>query len=234
MNKTKRLQLFIIPFAGESAGAFKALTDQLSPDIDPVVIEYPGHGKRLREKAPVQYDMFLQDVAECVAARRDASLPCAVLGYSMGTNLAFDLIARGAIAGEVLHFFPCARRAVDEHTPGLDYHSLSDEDFQQQIIQLGGIDPRLLNNKRFFDMYLRIIRGDYLILGQYQYGGAILPCDLSVIYSPQDTPTEYVSGWKHLSSGSVSFHQLGNNHFFILQHHTEMAQIINCALGCIE
>lgn len=233
MNTTKRLQLFIIPFAGESAGAFKALVEELSSHIDPVVIEYAGHGKRLREKALEDYDSFLADVAASVASHRDATLPCAVLGYSMGTNIAFDLISRGLIEGPIVHFFPCARRTVDLPTPGLEYHVLPDDQFTERIIQLGGIDQRLLNNKRFLDIYLRIIRSDYKILSQFKYQGGVLDCSLTVMYSPNDTPEEFIGGWSHLSTGHTAFHPLGTTHFFILQHHHEMAEIINQALGCI-
>ena len=226
----KQIQLFIIPFAGESTGAFKRLIGELDATIEAIPVEYAGHGSRIREAAIERYPDFLQDVAAQIARQRNTALPCAVLGYSMGSNIAFDLITQGSIDGGVTHFFPCARAAVDDPGPSLEFYQLPDDVFTEKIMQLGGIDERLQKNQRFLDIYLRVIRADYRILGQFRYEGQLLPCDISVMYSREDTPGELVSGWAHLTAGAASFYEMGGPHFFILQHYREMAEIINRTL----
>lgn len=226
----KQIQLFIIPFAGESAGAFKRLVGELDGSIEAIPIEYAGHGSRIHEAAIEGYSDFLRDAAAQVAKQRNTAIPCAVLGYSMGSNIAFDLITQGLIDGEVTHFFPCARAAVDDPGPSLEYYQLPDDVFTEKILELGGIDERLQKNRRFLDIFLRVIRADYRILGQFQYKGQLLPCDISVMYSEGDTSSALVAGWEHLTAGSASFHEMGGPHFFILQHYREMAEVINHTL----
>ena len=99
---------------------------------------------------------------------------------------------------------------------------------------MGGIDERLQKNQRFLDIFLRVIRADYRILGQFQYKGQVLPCDIAVMYSDADTPNALVTGWEHLTTGSTSFYEMGGPHFFILQHYREMAKVINQTLAGAE
>ena len=92
MNK-KKIQLFLLPFAGGNSASFKRLTDLLDSHIEVISVEYAGRLSRYKEDYITDYEKFLEDVASYIHGRR-SDLPIAVLGYSLGSVLAFDLITK--------------------------------------------------------------------------------------------------------------------------------------------
>lgn len=235
----KRVQLFLLPFAGGTSASFNQLAGLLDRRIEAVSVEYAGRLGRRGEPYITEYGSFLQDVADYIAARRNG-LPFAVLGYSLGSALAFDLIAGGMVAcGDIRHCFACARGNLKNRSISQEYHGLSDGEFARKMAELGGFDGRILENRRFRDIYMRPARMDYMVWSQYRYrtDGRKMACDTTVIYSPQDPLSADAGAWRDFTDGNVSFYELGDGHFFIRRHYREMAGIINRCLtgegGCV-
>ena len=90
MNR-KKVQLFCIPFAGGSASSFKELCSFFDTSIDVYLIEYPGHGMRLREPFSETMDDLVQDAKKQIETNRIPGIPFVLFGYSMGAEVAFDL-----------------------------------------------------------------------------------------------------------------------------------------------
>ncbi len=224
---SKMIQLFILPFAGGNASAFDKLIPCIDKRIETMVLEYAGHGNRKRESFYQDYQSMLADVEKQISGNQ-VHLPYSILGYSMGGNLAFDLISRNTMEKKPVHVFICARDAVYQKGLSYSYHLLSDEDFSKKMISLGGIDKRIAANPKFLSIYMKPIREDYRLLSQFQYKeGSMIPCDTTVIYSKQDMPYERVKGWSRLSKGMVDFYEIGDNHFFIFEDYKKIADIIN-------
>lgn len=234
MRFEPQLQLFLLPFAGGSAAHYRELIACLDPRVEAFPVEYAGRGTRSRESFIVDYDAFLKDVSSTVLRKRDSDLPYAILGYSMGGNIVYHLIVKKLLNVDPLHLFLCARDCVAQPSPSLQHYRLSDADFLEEIRKLGGFDERLLQNDRFLQIYMKPIREDYRVLGQFRYSETDrkLPCDTTVLYSEQDTPFSTVKGWNRLVDGKVDYYALGGNHFFIKQSYSEMADIINAKLQC--
>ena len=223
----KMIQLFILPFAGGSAAAFDKLIRCMDKRVETIALEYAGHGNRKQESFYQDYQSMLADVEEQIC-RYWTHLPYSILGYSMGGNLAFDLISGNKMGEKPVHAFICARDAVYQRGLSYSYHLLSDADFSEKMISLGGIDKRIAANSKFLSIYMKPIREDYRLLSQFQYQeGSVIPCDTTIIYSKQDMPYERVKGWSKLSKGMVDFYEMGNNHFFIFEDYRKIADIIN-------
>lgn len=64
------------------------------------------------------------------------------------------------------------------------------------------MDPRLLKNKRFLNLFIRPVKVDYGLLLQYQ--AAEVPekvtCDLTAFYASEDLTAEEVCQWQGLYS----------------------------------
>ncbi|MEH2945014.1 thioesterase domain-containing protein [Lachnospiraceae bacterium KK002] len=228
----KKIQLFLLPFAGGDAYSFKNLTDELDSRIDAITVEYAGHGTRRKEKFIVDYQEFLEDVLSNINEQRVAGAGYAVLGYSMGSAITFDLLTKKLLDGNPLHAFLCARGCPKYKSPTQSYYALSEDEFISKVMQLGGMEERLLTDKRFSNIYLRPLRADYNVWSQYKYDESDenLSCNLSVFYSSKDETCINPFGWAELTSGNVDFYEMGENHFFILQHYKEMAEIISKVL----
>lgn len=224
----KKIQLFLLPFAGGNSGSFKHMTELLDEHIEAVSVEYAGRLGRHKEGYITDYGGFLEDTASYICGRR-SGLPIAVLGYSLGSVLAFDLITKGKIGGDLKHCFICARGDLRDESVSQRYHELSDDEFVKRMIELGGFDRRILGNQRFLKIYMEPVRRDYMVWSQYKYreSGKKIPCDTTVMYSPKDPLAVNAYGWRDLTEGNVDFYELGDNHFFIHQYYREMAEIVN-------
>lgn len=229
---SKKIQLFCIPFAGGSAASFRELSSYLDEFIDVQMIEYPGHGMRRKEDFLEKMDELILDVRRQIEANRTTDVPFALLGYSMGVEIAFDL-AQFSLKEKPSYVFFAAREAIQFDTKGYNYALLDKKHFIDKIIEFGGVDERILKNSRFCELYMKPVYADYKLLHQYkfkpEYGK--LNSDLTVFFCEKDTPFARVEQWKEHSEGTTMFYEMGDNHFFIQQNAKKMAEIINTTLN---
>lgn len=94
--QTKKMQLFILPYAGGSIAAFKRLTDLIDDRVDVVTVEYAGRGTRAKDNIASSIWELLDDAIAYCRERRNADIPYSVMGYSMGSVLAYEMVARKA------------------------------------------------------------------------------------------------------------------------------------------
>lgn len=229
MDGVKKIQLFLIPFAGGGATSFNKLISCLDNRIEAVPLEYAGRGERRHEEFITEYDTFQDDVLSNIEKSRNFDLPYALMGYSLGTALMYDLIRMDKLRNPPVTLIPCAREFLEFPRNTRHFASLPEDEFIEKINEMGGVDERILNNKRFRNIYLEPLKADYKIWGQYRYHemDKMLDSDLLVFYSETDTPFDQVSSWKDITTGNTEFYALGHSHFFIKDYYKDMAEIIN-------
>ncbi|MCI8466539.1 MAG: thioesterase [Lachnospiraceae bacterium] len=223
-----KIQLFLLPFAGGNSASFHRLTEHLDPCIETICVEYAGRLSRRKEAYITKYKEFLKDTAAFINVRRK-KLPFALLGYSLGSVLVYDLIVNQMLYGEADHCFICSRGDLKDENISQEYRDLSDKEFVQKMKELGGFDEKILENRRFLKIYMEPVRMDYLVWSDYRYieQGRKIPCNTTVIYSSQDPLSAGAHEWKSLVSAETDFYELGENHFFINQYYKEMAELIH-------
>lgn len=225
----KKLQLFFLPFAGGNSSSFNKLIQNLDQSIETITVEYAGHSTRRAEPYIEDYDFFLQDIANYIKERRNIELPCAFCGYSIGSALLYDLLQHNLVDTNPEFLIFSAREYVG-WWKNREHRVVTDEkEFLLRIENFGGFDKRILENKRFRDIYLAPVKADYKIWCQYKFMELKekLKCDILVFFSSEDTPEEKVLDWKKITEGNTFFHEFGNNHFFINEYYKEMAEQIN-------
>lgn len=226
----KEIQLFLLPYAGGSSFSFMKMTRFLDPRIKAITIEYSGRGNRKSEPIIENYGDFLSDVVRQIKGFRKDELRFSILGYSMGSAIAFDICSQKLIVDRPVHAFFCAEGSLIADNKARKYVLLSDEEFKEKICRLGGLDERILNNKSTLDAYLNLIKADHNILSQYSHKNNRVECDATIIYSPDDSTCVDMQDWTDLVSGKVNYNKVGNNHFFLNQEYEKVARIINNAL----
>ena len=229
----KEIQLFIFPYAGGSIAAFKRLTDIIDDRIDVITVEYAGRGTRAKEPLASSIWELLNDAVGYCCDRRNNSIPFAIMGYSMGSILAYEIIVRGELSGELKHLFISAEVSPNDRT--LELRQMKDPTeamILERARQLGGLDERILQNKRFADIYIKPMLSDYRLFFDYRFGNYSekISVDTTFFYCEQDTAYTDVLKWNELINGKFDFHEMGENHFFINQHYQEIAEIINKTL----
>lgn len=225
----KKIQLFLLPFAGGNSNSFDKLISCLDEDIEAVSIEYGGRGKRRKEDYFLEYDPFFEDVASSITERRNNDLPYALFGYSLGSALVYDLVRKKVLDRPPNCIILCARDFVANKSKSQEFAFLAEDELLNVIRQLGGVDEKIFQNKRFLNIYLEPLKADYKVWAKYKYFPLLqkFNSDVLVFYCEKDTPKELVEGWKDITSGSTEIYEFGNDHFFINQHYSDMADIIN-------
>ena len=226
----RKVQLFMLPYAGGSSFSFMKLMRFISEEIEPIAIDYPGRGIDDTDLGYIRYADFVDEVILRIMKKRDVSVPFALFGYSMGSVIAFDIAAKKMLGEQPLHCFFCAqgsllRRGSFGMIAGLDHES-----FLKKIQEMGGIDEKLKQNEVEYKKRLSIIRSDFNILEQYIYDRNKGDFNATIIYSQLDNSCDYVFDWSDVINGEVDYYKMGTNHFFINQCYKDIAQIINVKL----
>lgn len=229
MSKTK---LFCFTYAGGT----KAFFDDIDKDLTGIELksfDYTGHGERHKEPLYDSFDELADDMFKGIKDQLVDDY--ALFGYSMGSITTAEVLRRIIDSDLPLpsHVFLCAH---EPHTKsellGFTADEL-DEWVKARTIRFGDVPEKLLNNKVFWRTYLPIYRADYTIIGKYKFEELRLRTSvpLTVFYSEKDTPLNEMKQWEKYFIDSVEYKRFEGNHFFIREHHAEMAQIIKDRLG---
>lgn len=234
--QNKKIQLFIFPYAGGSVASFKRLTDCIDTSVDVVTVEYAGRGSRSKEPLPTTiWDMIDDAIKYCKNYRKE-DIPYAVMGYSMGSVIAYEMLRSKALQGHLKHLFISAEVSPKDRSLELrKVENPTEERILERARKLGGLDERLLNNRRFSEIYVKPMLTDYRLFFDYRFRdySEKINVDTTFFYCENDTAYKDVLKWNELLEGEFHFHEIGDNHFFINQHYLEMAKVINNTLGSI-
>ena len=219
-------QLFCFTYAGGTSAFFDEIEKELT-GIECVKLEYAGHGTRRKEEFYDTFDELADDMFERIRVRYDNG-EYGLFGYSMGTISLVEVLKRIIASGMKL---PCSifLAAHEPHTKSelLGYSADElDEWVRERTIRFGDVPEKLINNRAFWRTYLPLYRADYTIIGKYEFEKLSIRTDVpaTVFYSQTDTPEEDMKQWERYFP--CELYRFSGTHFFIRQHHTEMAKII--------
>ena len=224
MQKSK--QLFCFTYAGGNASFFDEIEHDL-PEFDFVKCEYSGHGNRHREPLYQSFDELADDMIRIFREHYNGG-EYALFGYSMGCITLVEVLKRlmdmktQPLPGHVFvaAHEPLTRKEYPDN--GAEY---TDAWVKERTIKFGALPERLLNNNSFWRMYLPLYRADYSIIGKYRFEDLDLISRIpaTVFYSETDTPLADMKLWEKIFIADCAFRQFEGSHFFIQQHHEEMA-----------
>ncbi|WP_026653796.1 thioesterase II family protein [Butyrivibrio proteoclasticus] len=225
--KKQRKRIFCFTYAGGTSAFFNQIELDLK-GYELVKLEYAGHGVRHKEQVYDSFDSLADDMFEQIRDNLDNDY--ALFGYSMGSISAVEVLKRIIDSGLNLptHVFLAAH---EPHTKSelLGYmDDEADEWVKKRTIEFGAVPEKLQNNKVFWRTYLPLYRADYTIIGKYNFEklGFSTTIPGTVFYSDTDTPRSEMEQWKRIFIGECELKRFEGNHFFIQQHHDEMAEII--------
>ena len=225
-------QIFCFTFAGGNASFFDEIEQDL-PELAFVKCEYSGHGTRHREPLYQSFDELAEDMIRIFKDRYKGG-EYALFGYSMGCITLVEVLKRLAdLKGYPLpcHVFIAAHEPLSR-TEYPDNAELTDSWVRERTIQFGTVPDKVLNNKSFWRMYLPLYRADYSMIGRYRFEefNKNFHIPATIFYSETDTPKEGMYLWKDIFVADCDFKQFEGAHFFIRQHHEQMAETIRSAM----
>eukprot|EP01079_Euglenida_sp_SAG-EU17-18_P010291 gene10291-1860_t len=159
-----QLTLVCFPYLGGSADIFKDLAVSLPVWVYALGVQYPGRGKRFCDSPIDDIGTFVKECsAALVPLLQSCSGPWALLGYSMGGGLAYemglylvqnhDLLPKGLF---VAASWPKPVPSTAQHL----FECPTDDEVVEQLIGYGGIPNELLQHKDFLKMLVPMYRAD--------------------------------------------------------------------------
>ncbi|BBG29573.1 thioesterase II family protein [Zymobacter palmae] len=224
-NANGPFHLIMCPFAGGSGSAFqtwRALTPSRQlPSL--TLVTYPGRD-RLRNRPPAQSIEVLADQLADTLSMLDPRMPVVMAGHSMGAQVAFETCAR-------LHGSPHAPQALvisgchAPHEQGRrQLRSLNDSAFIEQLADIGGCSPALLEAPELMALFMPLLRADFHATETYH---RTLPAHDAKLHLPalllcgrqdREASAEEVAAWQAWLPQADAPAIMEGDHFYPLQH----------------
>jgi medium-chain acyl-[acyl-carrier-protein] hydrolase len=214
------LRLLCFPYAGASTAAFSAWPAGLPATIEVWAVQAPGRGWRLGERPLRRMQPLLDGIVDEIETAWTDRRPFALFGHSMGALVAFEVareLRRRAVA---LPSHLVVSGAAAPHLPleGEPLHRLRDEKLLDELRDLNGTPPEMLDNPKLRKLLVPIVRADLELGETYRYTEELpLPFPIAALAGAADraVPTARMTEWRrHTSTGfSLALHD--GDHFFI-------------------
>ena len=229
-SPTARMRLVCFPHAGGSASYFFPLAKALTPEFDVCAVQYPGRQDRYREPFVDNID----DMADEAFAALEplAEEPVALFGHSMGAVLAFEVARRleaSAGRGPVLVFASGARAPSRYGDRWGDKGPVGDEELMALMRELGGTDPRVLNDPDVLAAFLPAFGNDYRALQTYHRGTEVgIRAPVIVMAATDDPKTSLADAraWHEHTIGGIDVHTFAGGHFYLEKQPQQVIEVI--------
>ncbi|MEU8544250.1 alpha/beta fold hydrolase [Streptomyces sp. NPDC048717] len=219
--RTAEHTLVCFPHAGGAASYYHALSTALDPDIELLVIQYPGRENRLFEE-PVRSLEAMADAAARALTAHGVERPV-FFGHSMGAIVAFETarrLSRTASRPAALVASACAapshHEARAERLDGAGEEA--DTAVLARIMGLGGTRPDVAEHEELIRLCLPALRADFAALERYRVAPeATAPCPITVFAADDDPslPPADAGRWGlHSAAGPVGVHVFEGDHFY--------------------
>lgn len=229
----KEKKIFLIPNAGGSHTLFHVFKKYLNDDIEVIILELPGRGKRIREQFLNNMNEAVSDLYNIICLNLNKYCKYAIFGYSMGCKIAYELSKKIIENGQIspVHMFFAARYPPHIKKDFFDINSVTWENFIEIIKKWEGLPEEILNHKDMRDFFFNIIWNDLKILyssdntdNEFKFN-----CDLSVFGGKYDklVTFEDLASWKQYTDKNCTIYQYDDGHFFINKFAEDICKIIN-------
>ena len=222
------IQTVFISYAGGNAGFFEPLIKKFHDQIDCTAIEYTARGSRKKELPYSSFDEMTEDISDKINQRLDSCNDIIIFGYSMGSLVAYEILANEMLIKKPKLLIVAAHYAPTRSSVEETLSNLSDEDLVKQMLKFSPMNRQVFSDKRFWPLILPQIRNDYRLLESYDFDKTKkkLDVDLKVLYSKNDIPFQLISEWKEMSLKDTHFYEFEGDHFFLKNNEERIADII--------
>lgn len=165
-----RIRFFCFPHAGAGASAlpFRDWAPLLPPDVELVVVELPGRGRRFRE--PLLWSM--PQVIDSLSAsfeKVQLSTPFVFFGHSLGALIAFELARWLQSGGKPRPEFLIVSGRRAPHFPETERLSdLPEAEFLQSLRNYEGTPSQFFDNPELMTLLAAILRADFRLAEDYR------------------------------------------------------------------
>lgn len=221
------VRLVCLPHAGGAASYWYPMSAALTPRIDVLSVQYPGRQDLRHEPCLESITELADEVTKAVWPYTDR--PLALFGHSMGAVVGFEVARRLEARGVVpAVLFASGRRAPSRHRDE-DVHLRGTDGVLAELRQLGGTDPRTLEDPEILNMILPAVRADYKAVESYRYeSGPPLSCPVHVLVGDEDprVTAEEARAWRSHTVDECDLRFFSGGHFYLTDHQSEIVRLV--------
>jgi surfactin synthase thioesterase subunit len=219
----------IFPHAGGAAVAYRSLAKALAGNgVDAYLLQYPQRADRLTDPAAETLTELADDLFR--AGQWSRLGPLRLFGHCMGAVVAFEFARVAERHGvEVRQLWVSAGQApstVEASGPA----PTTDDGLMAELADLGGTDPRLLDDEDFVDLLLRAIRTDYLAWNRYTCAAGVkVGAEINAIGGRRDhrISEEQLRAWQSHTDNAFTLSLLDGGHFYLNEHTDLLAELMS-------
>lgn len=218
-QQQKRNKIFIFPYAGGGASAFKNWQDEFD-DTEILAAQYPGRENRIKEEPVDNLDLLVKEVFNDIKPLINDGIPYFLFGHSLGTKVAYELALliqksnlpyqpKGVIisAGKA----PCFK----EKNP---IHELDTANFIREISRFSGTPKEILGTRSLMDVFMPMLRADFKMDETYQRETAEkINCPVLALMGTVDPELtlEELLTWREYTNKEFIYKSVEGAHMFI-------------------
>jgi pyochelin biosynthetic protein PchC len=226
-----RARLLCLAHAGGSASFYHSMSASLTPEVDVLVVQYPGRQDRHAEPNLTS----IAELTDGIAAAMEpwADQPLAVFGHSMGAVVGYELALRLSGTGTpIVRLFASGRRAPSRYRDE-QVHRRDDAGILAELLALSGTDPSLLAEPDLRAQILASVRGDYQAIETYRHEpDRILHCPITVLAGDRDPKVTHdeARDWGVHTTAPVDLRTFPGGHFYLVEHRSAVTDLVAAQL----
>ncbi|MEU7582090.1 alpha/beta fold hydrolase [Streptomyces sp. NPDC041068] len=214
-------RVICFPHAGGSPYFFRGWAKALT-GFEVHTVCYPGRAERITESPATDILSMARHIAVSVKELMADGRPTALFGHSMGAFIAYEVCAALEDEGhELSHFFASGARAPHLTRPDPDAESTwDDEAVAELLLELGGTDAELLENRAFLDLVMPYIKADFRMLASYdrsERGPLSTPVTAVVGEEDPRVSAEQAAAWGEATRGAFRMRTVPGGHFYLAE-----------------
>ncbi|QHI35437.1 Surfactin synthase thioesterase subunit [Kordia antarctica] len=235
------MQLFLLHFAGGSCYSYEFLRKSIPDNFDFLQLELPGRGKRYKDAFLMNRSDAVKDYVSQIKEKR-TSASYVLYGHSMGAYLAYFVAKEMERIGD-----PPVKLVLSGNSgPNvIEYdeegnivkkpkrYLMNDEEFKEELKELGGVNEEIFTNKELFDFFTPILRADFEVVekdeSNLEAQNERVNIPIHVLMGDEEEYVDYIDNWKRYTFSYFESQILKGNHFFIYEYPEKIAEVIKSA-----
>ena len=228
-NGAASASVVVFPHAGGAAAAYRTLATALSArGADTYIVQYPQRADRLKHPGARSIAELATQLFE--AGDWAAVGPLDLFGHCMGAVVAFEFARVAERHGiEVRRLWASAGQAPSTvfGSPPLP---TTQRDVLADMVDLGGTDPRLLDDEDFVELLVMAVQADYRALSGYSCDTDVrIDADIHAVGGDRDhrIDREWLYRWETHTGGRFTCTLFDGGHFYLNSHLDAVARLVS-------
>lgn len=208
--------IVVFPHAGGSAASYRELAAALAAGGDTFVVQYPQRAERINEPPAETVQELARGLFAAGPWHRVA--PLRLFGHSMGAVVAFEFARIAEVHSVAVEKLCVSAGPAPSAITGVRGLPTSDGELCADLVDLGGVDPRLLEDDEFRDLVLTAARCDYRALNRYECGEDVrIQANIDAIGGHNDERVDDAAlrRWAKHTRGVFSLNLFDGGHFYL-------------------